>query len=79
MAESNDILKNADDKYCIAEKRFLEEYVQGQRVTIFLVNGIKLVCEVLDYDDVCLVVTQKDNPKKRQMLYKENIATVAES
>lgn len=77
MTDNNDMIRNGYDEICIAEKGFLEHLVNEQ-VNIFLTNGVKISgCYILEHDDLCLIVTQRDN-KKRQMVYKDSVATIQE-
>jgi RNA chaperone Hfq len=58
------------------EKKFLHEHID-QEVNIFLTSGTKLAAEILEFDDVGIVTTGKDR-KKKQLIYKTAISTIAE-
>jgi sRNA-binding regulator protein Hfq len=77
MADNSNLIRNGYDEICIAEKRFLEVFVD-ESVNIYLTNGVKIMnCRILEHDDLCLIVTQRD-ATKRQLIYKDSIATVQE-
>ncbi len=47
-------------------------------VHIFLSSGVRLDCIIVGYDDVCLITTQKNDSKKKQLLFKCNITSIVE-
>lgn len=62
---------------------FLKELVDGksggggksQRITIYLVNGIKLQGEILEYDDVAIKLTTQQG-QKPQLVFRSAISTI---
>jgi RNA chaperone Hfq len=76
----NDIkIKNEEDDSVRIniELKFIEEHVR-EPVTIFLINGVKLECEILNYDDIVIVTSVKNSKRSEQLVYKHAIASIVE-
>ena len=56
------------------QNKFLESQRDNQsQVSVFLVNGIKLVGTIKDYDDLVILLS---NYNKEQIIYKHSISTI---
>lgn len=75
---SPQVVQEVENKpYNIVEKQFLHN-CKGTQLNIFLSSGVKLDCTIVSFDDISLVTTQKDNIKKKQLVYKHSVCTIAE-
>lgn len=75
---ADELIRNSADSIYIAEKTFLENNM-GDEVVVFLVSGVKLSARLLGHDDMCLILSQKDSKTKKQMVYKEAVASIQET
>ena len=58
---------------------FIEQAINDRAtVVIYLANGVKLSsCHVLEQDDTVLTILTRGNSGGRQLIYKQNISTIA--
>lgn len=61
----------------IVQKEYIANHINVP-VYIFLSTSIRLECIILSFDDTCLITTQKNNSKNKQLVMLHHITSIVE-